>query len=106
MDEPKFCVLCGVRPVGDGRVKTCSPECWEAAEVCHAIKQENGDDPRVWLVDYMEECEQRILALAPPAAETVSHTITATSADGAKASPYMCDAPAAEPRDEGEVSDE
>ncbi len=29
MDEPKFCVLCGVRPVGDGRVKTCSPECWE-----------------------------------------------------------------------------
>ncbi len=43
----------------------------EAAEVCHAIKQENGDDPRVWLVDYMEECEQRILALAPPAAETV-----------------------------------
>ena len=43
----------------------------EAAGVCHAIKQENGDDPRVWLVDYMEECEQRILALAPPAAETV-----------------------------------
>jgi hypothetical protein len=29
VDEPKFCVLCGVRPVGDGRVKTCSPECWE-----------------------------------------------------------------------------
>ena len=46
-----------------------------------------------------------VIALAPPAAETVSHTITATSADGAKASPYMCDAPAAEPRDEGEVSD-
>lgn len=43
-----------------------------------------------------------VIALAPPAAETVSHTITATSADGAKASPYMCDAPAAEPRDEGE----
>jgi hypothetical protein len=69
----------------------------EAAGVCHAIKQENGDDPRVWLVDYMEECEQRILALAPPAAETVNHTITATSFDGRKASPYACDAlPAAE----------
>ena len=40
-----------------------------------------------------------------PAAETVSHTITATSFDGRKASPYACDAlPAVEPRDEGEVS--
>ena len=29
MDEPKLCVLCGVRPVGDGRVKTCGPKCWE-----------------------------------------------------------------------------
>ena len=29
MDEPTFCIMCGVRPVGDGRVKTCSPKCWE-----------------------------------------------------------------------------
>ncbi len=45
----------------------------------------------------------RTRALAPPAAETVNHTITATSFDGRKASPYACDAlPVAEPRDEGE----
>lgn len=77
----------------------------EAAEVVQRYRIEVWErdiacDPKLDALDETQRRIARLLALAPPAANV---TITATSFDGRKASPYACDAlPAAEPRDEGE----
>ncbi len=65
----------------------------EAAEVVQRYRIEVWErdiacDPKLDALDETQRRIARLLALAPPAAETVGHTITATSADGRAASPY------------------